>query len=129
MFTIEQIKSAHSKVSSGADFPKYIQEIKSLGVKNYETFVADGQTVFNGSDGYFQALEKKYKELTIAEDADGHQFIQDLKNHQAGNSDYMTFCMDCAKSGIMKWIVNTEKMTCAYYDKNSNEIYIEDIPK
>lgn len=31
MFTIEQIKTAHSQVKSGADFPAYIQEIKKLG--------------------------------------------------------------------------------------------------
>ncbi len=28
MFTVEQIKTAHSKVKSGADFPAYIQDIK-----------------------------------------------------------------------------------------------------
>ena len=44
MFTIEQIQSAHSKVKSGADFPKYIQEIKALGVTSYETYVEDGRT-------------------------------------------------------------------------------------
>lgn len=26
MFTVEQIKTAHAKVKSGADFPYYIQE-------------------------------------------------------------------------------------------------------
>jgi hypothetical protein len=30
MFTLEQIEFAHSKVKSGADFPKFIQEIKSI---------------------------------------------------------------------------------------------------
>ena len=30
MFTLEQIKQAHSQVESGADFPSYIQEIKKL---------------------------------------------------------------------------------------------------
>jgi hypothetical protein len=30
MFTIEQIDQAHSKVKSGADFPKYIQDLKNL---------------------------------------------------------------------------------------------------
>lgn len=34
MFTIEQIKEAHSKVKSGADFPNYIQDLIILGVKD-----------------------------------------------------------------------------------------------
>ena len=42
MFTAEQIKAAHSKVKSGADFPSYIQEIKALGVTHYEAYVTDG---------------------------------------------------------------------------------------
>ena len=42
MFTVEQIKTAHSKVKSGADFPSYIKEIKSLGVTHYEAYVTDG---------------------------------------------------------------------------------------
>lgn len=41
MFTAEQIKAAHSKVKSGADFPSYIQEIKALGVTHYEAHVED----------------------------------------------------------------------------------------
>lgn len=33
MFTVQQIEDAHSKVKTGAEFPNYIQEIKSFGVK------------------------------------------------------------------------------------------------
>ncbi|MGH2648681.1 MAG: DUF1398 family protein [Ginsengibacter sp.] len=43
MFTAEQIKTAHSKVKSGADFPKYIQDIKRLGVTSFETWVIEGR--------------------------------------------------------------------------------------
>jgi hypothetical protein len=35
MFTIEQIKQAHVKVKSGADFPAYIKYLKQLGVRYY----------------------------------------------------------------------------------------------
>lgn len=44
MFTEAQIKHAHSKVQSGADFPAYIQEIISLGVISYDVYVADGHS-------------------------------------------------------------------------------------
>jgi hypothetical protein len=50
MFTLDQIKLAHSKVKSGADFPAYIQELKVLGVTSYETFVGDGHTDYHGSN-------------------------------------------------------------------------------
>lgn len=129
MFTIEQIKDAHSKVKSGADFPSYIQAIKKLGVKNYETFVSDGSTVYFGENEFKASSPAKYEELEIAENSNAAQFKSDLKSHQQGNTDYTTFCNECAKSGIEKWVVDTEKMTCTYYDKVGNEILVEVIPE
>ena len=128
MFTIEQIKAAHSKVKSGKDFPAYIKEIKQLGVKWYETFVSDGHTDFFGADDYTTSTIAKYDTLQIAESSNTEQFKADLLAHQQGKTDYPTFCTDCAKSGIEKWTVLLNKMTCTYYDKAGNEILVENVP-
>lgn len=66
MFTVEQIKTAHSKVKSGADFPAYIQDIKKLGVTHYETFVTDGHTDYYGVNDYKTTSPAKYEPLNIA---------------------------------------------------------------
>nr|WP_294859526.1 DUF1398 family protein [uncultured Fluviicola sp.] len=129
MFTIEQITSAHSKVRSGADFPGYIKEIRTLGVTCYETFVADGHTDYQGSDDSFISSGSKYHNLKISDESDAEQFKQDLKAHQQGKTDYPTFCSDCAKSGVEKWIVLIDSMTCSYYDKHGNELLVEQIPQ
>jgi len=129
MFTVEQIKAAHSKVKSGADFPAYIREIKQLGVTFYETSVSDGQTDFSGANNYKTTAPAKYTELTIAETANTEQFKVDLKGHQQGKTDYLTFIAMCAAFGIEKWAVCIDKMTCTYYDKAGNEILIEKIPQ
>ena len=50
MFTLDQIKQAHAKVKSGADFPKYIQDLIVLGIKNYDTFVIDGHSEYYGEN-------------------------------------------------------------------------------
>ena len=128
MFTIEQIKTAHSKVKSGADFPAYIKEIKELGVTNYETFVSDGHTDFFGSGNYKTSSTAKYDILRIADTSKAEQFKSDLIAHQQGKTDYFTFCNDCAKSGIEKWAVSMDKMTCIYFDKAGNEILAERVP-
>lgn len=36
MFTIHQIKEAHAKVKTGADFPSYIQDLTALGIERYD---------------------------------------------------------------------------------------------
>jgi uncharacterized protein YbcV (DUF1398 family) len=105
MFTVEQIKAAHSKVKSGADFPAYVQEIKQLGVTAFETWVID-----------------------ITDNSDKEKFNHYLHIHQQGKTDYFTFCRDCAKTGIEKWFVCLDAMTCTYYDKAGKEILVEQIP-
>ena len=128
MFTVEQIKIAHSKVKSGADFPAYIKEIKELGVTYYETFVSDGHTDFFGASNYKISTTAKYDTLQIAETPKPEQFKSGLVAHQQGKTDYLTFCNDCAKSGIEKWAVSMDKMTCTYYDEAGNEILVENLP-
>lgn len=129
MFTIEQIKSTHSKVKSGADFPNYIKDLALLGVSSYETFVSDGHTEYFGKDDYKITSGTKYQILPVAGRTNAIQFEQDLKAHQQGKTDYPAFCRDCASSGINKWIVNIVQMTCTYYDFAGNPMLQEPIPK
>ena len=129
MFTIEQIKAAHSKVKSGADFPAFIQDIKKLGVIYYKTLVANGNTEYYGADHYKVASGAGYDALIIAGTSNADQFWADLKAHQQGKTDFPTFCNNCAETGIAEWVVDTEKMSCTYYDKAGNEILVEQIPE
>jgi uncharacterized protein YbcV (DUF1398 family) len=125
MFTVQQIKDAHSKVKSGTDFPKYIQDIIVLGVTSFETFVNDNHTNYYGKDNFQTSSEGFPETLVIADKSNIEQFKSDLKAHQQGKTDYMIFLNDCAKSGVEKWVVVMDKMTCSYYDKTGNEMVVE----
>lgn len=129
MFTVEQIKQAHSKVRSGADFPQYIREIKLMGVTAYETWVKDSHTEYFGANGYQTASTPVYGTLAIAGTSDKLKFGHYLKIHQQGETDYLTFCRQCAETGVEKWFVSLDKMTCTYYDKAGNKVLEEQIPQ
>jgi uncharacterized protein YbcV (DUF1398 family) len=129
MFTIEDIKTAHSKVKSGADFPKYIQEIAQLGVMAYSTFVADGHSIFCGENDEMAQSPAKYDALAIAESGNKQLLVQALEIHQAGETDYMTFCRQASNAGVEKWVVDITKMTCTYYDIPGNVLIVESIPQ
>jgi uncharacterized protein YbcV (DUF1398 family) len=128
MFTVEQIEFAHAKVKSGADFPNYIQEIKGIGVTSFETWVCDSHTEYFGKNGFQTNSKPQYENLKIADISHMEQFGEYLKLHQKGKTDYFTFCNHCAETGIEKWNVDLERMTCTYYDKAGNEILTENIP-
>ena len=127
MFTVEQIKAAHSKVKSGADFPSYIKEIKELGVTHYEAYVTDGHIDYHGVNNYTAKVPAKYEPLVIADKAKGEEFRVELVAHQQGKTDFLTFIKMCAAFGIEKWEIRMDKMTCIYFDKAGNEILVEQI--
>lgn len=128
MFTIEQIKAAHSKVKSGAEFPAYVKEIKSIGVTHYEAYVADGHIDYHGSDNRMVQVPAAYEALSIADTANSEKFKSVLVAHQQGKTDFITFIKMCADCGIEKWTICMDKMTCTYYDKTGIEILVEQIP-
>lgn len=128
MLSLEDIKAAHAKVKSGADFPAYVQDLVKLGVTGYETFVSDGHVLYHtAAELQLQSLPK-YESLLISDSSDAASFRAHLKNHQLGHSDYLTFCQQAAETGIEKWVVDTGEMSCTYYDKADNEILTERIP-
>lgn len=127
MFTLQQIDKVHAKVKTGADFPVYIADLIALGVVSYETYVFDGHTLFKGSNDFILSSESKYNNLCIADLANVEQFKLDLKAHQEGQTNYQTFCSDCAKSGVEKWVVSMKELTCTYFDIKGNQMLQERI--
>ena len=129
MFTADQIITAHSKVKSGADFPSYIKEIKELGVTHYEAYVSDGHVNYYGAKNHKVRVPEKYKSLTIADIVNEEVFKAELLAHQQGKTDYLTFIQMCAATGIEKWEISMEQMTCTYFDPAGNNVLTEQIPQ
>ena len=129
MFTIDDIKHAHAKVKSGADFPQYIRALKSLGVVMYDTFVGDGRTHYYGIENFSIIGPPRYTALTIQIPGDNKQLKKFLAIHQAGKTDFPTFCRQAAEAGVEKWTVHLVAMACTYFDAVGNVMIIEDIPE
>lgn len=128
MFTIDQIREAHSKVKSGADFPRYVQEMKKLGVTSYEHFAGDGHIQYFGARGATLLADAKWAPREIAAQGDAEKLQHALTIHQQGQTDYPTFCKQAAEAGVEKWIVNMVRMACVYYDQEGFEMVAEVIP-
>ncbi|TRZ46475.1 phage envelope protein [Robertkochia solimangrovi] len=129
MFTLDEITAALAKVRSGKDFPEYIREIRKIGVIAFETRVKDNQTIYYGSDHYELFSPPLHEDLHIAAESNKESFLNNLKAHQSGETDYFRFCKDCARSGIEKWVVELRQLTCTYYDSDGNAIFCESIPE
>lgn len=128
MFTVKEIEEAHAKVKSGADFPKYIQDIKKFGVVRFDTWVKDSRPNYFGKDDFSVQSSPQYNDLTISDNLNKEEFTRLSKVHQQGETDYFTFCNHCAETGVEKWVVSLDTLTCTYFDKKGNEVLREQIP-
>jgi uncharacterized protein YbcV (DUF1398 family) len=129
MFTEQQIKEAHGRVKTGADFPRYVQEIKQLGLIRYEYLVNDGTTVYYGEGGHEVRSAARYAQLAIAPVSSASALRHTIVIHQEGQTDFLTFCRQAADAGVEKWVIDTKKMMCTYYDLEANEMVAEPIPQ
>lgn len=127
-FTLEQIQEAHAKVKSGADFPQYVQELKTLGMAGYTIDVSTGKTTYSDTDGDMLATELAYEPLALNSVLNREQFAARLKLHQQGGTDYPAFCKDCADNGVAGWLLDFDKMTCTYFDAQGHDVLTEQIP-
>ena len=127
-FTLEEMLAAHAKAKTGADFPKYIQEIKALGLVTYDFFVKDGVVVYHGENGYEVKGYAKYGPLTVNKRADAEALKHTISIHQQGQTDFITFCKQAANAGVERWIIDTPHMVCNYLDLNGSIMVSEPIP-
>jgi uncharacterized protein YbcV (DUF1398 family) len=129
MFTIDQIHEAFGKVKSGADFPQFVQDLKAIGVTHYDNFVADGRTVYYGTNNFALDGEPKYSAMAISADSSTEKLKHSISIHQQGQTDYPTFCNQAADAGVEKWTTHMLEMTVTYLDKQGNKLTIEPIPQ
>ncbi|HEM2768540.1 TPA: DUF1398 family protein [Streptococcus suis] len=126
MFTLENINHGHEQFT-GPDFPKLIAYFKDLGMVENTVDVQSGQVVYRSKSG--QVLEKAGYQVSVpvAEQFDKEQFVTILRNHQAGQTDFPTFCQETAEAGIYKWVIDLEAMTCSYVDQAEQAVFVETI--
>jgi uncharacterized protein YbcV (DUF1398 family) len=127
-FTLDQIHAAAEKVRSGADFPRYVQDLKALGVRSYDNYVADGRTTYFGTEDFAVHSPAKYPPMSLPASGSAEKLKHALSIHQQGQTDYPTFCRQAADAGVEKWTSDLREMTVSYVDAQGNVLVVEMIP-
>lgn len=125
-FTLDNINQAH-KTFTGSDFPKLIATFKDMGIVRNIVNIKTGKVSYVHADG--REIERLgIRVEKVADSTATEQFKNRLRLHQAGKTDFLTFCNDTAAAGGEKWIVDIEAMTCTYYTSKNEVLFSEAIP-
>lgn len=99
-----------------------------LGIVSYETFVADGRINFYGANDYMLNVPVKFEKQEIANQLNVEYFKSELKAHQQGKTDFVTFIKMRIETGVEKWKRSIHEITCTYFDKRDREVLVEKFP-
>ncbi|MGG8342902.1 DUF1398 family protein [Streptococcus uberis] len=112
---------------SGNDFPSLVKAYIALGIVTYAINIQTGQATYVTKDGQKCDLPA-YQVEDVKSKSDPSQFLEKLRNHQAKETDFPTFCQDCGTNGICRWAVVLVAKTCRYFDLEDKVVYTETIP-
>lgn len=127
MFTLEQINHLHALLGKMATLLEYVQALKSLGVRKYDSYLIDGHSEYFGERGHTVVSPAVHDALDISETSEQQEFLKHLQLHEQGRTTYMEMSEGLAASGIEKWTVETGNATMIYYDRAGNEMLTERI--
>lgn len=128
-FTLDQIHEAFKRVKSGADFPQFVQDLKSIGVSHYDNYVSDGRTIYYGANDFAIYGGHKYPSILVNTYSSADKLRHSIAIHQQGQTDYPTFCNEAADAGVEKWTTQMIAMTVTYLDKQGTKLIVEPIPQ
>ncbi|GAO43214.1 DUF1398 domain-containing protein [Flavihumibacter petaseus] len=128
MVTLEQIKAAHAKVKTGADFPAYTRQLTLLGLTHYTVEVRDGSATYFGPNQEPIHATPLYAPIDIKTPGDPARLKQALERHQKGLTDYLAFCVQAADAGVERWTTYLLEKEVRYIDTTEEVLLREPIP-
>ena len=103
-FSIEVIKEAHRKFT-GVDFPKLIKEFKLMGMLINIYNIQTGLVTYEHKNGEQVKVQSNAVDVPINTMSSTDVAQDVLKRHQAGETDFLTFCIVLGiVEGFTEWL-------------------------
>lgn len=127
MFTLQQIDEIHQNFGQQSTLRQYLQALQDIGIVRYDSFLADGHSVYYATSGQNIASEAVHETLQVSDTGDKASLTEQLELHKQGKTNYLEMSRGLAASGVLKWTFDTINPTITYYDKNGNALLTESI--
>jgi len=126
-FTLEQIHDIHDRLGTMERLPDYVGALAAIGVKTYDSFLADGHSEYFAADERSIVSPPVHDVLQVNDTSDRDQVIEHLRLHELGRTTYLEMSAGLAASGVERWTINTEAMTLTYIDKQGHVLVTDAI--
>ena len=127
MFTLEQINDIHDEFGNGDTLPQYLQELNSIGVLTYDSYIFDGHSEYFGINGFSLISPPVHAFIAVADVSNQHRFLEHLNLHKEQTTSYLEMSKGLGESGVNRWTIDTVNMSLCYFDRGGNRMLFEAI--
>ena len=127
MFTREQIEELHRRLGNAETLSDYVRSLATLGVVRYDSFVSDGHSEYLGPDSHRVISPPAHDDLSVAEDSDRDAFVDHLRRHEQGETNYLEMSKGLADSGVERWTVDTHAMTITFLGRSGEVLLVDQL--
>ncbi|MGL4697535.1 DUF1398 family protein [Enterococcus larvae] len=123
----KKIEQAIAEEKNAGGFAELIKKFKALGIKKYDYFVDKGvYRYYDGESFVDSQMNGEAQEVGQAVTEEGIR--RAVKKAQAGEVDFVGFCLLAGQAGISYWTSDLEKMIVSYFDQQDSTVLVEPIP-
>lgn len=125
----EMIHGLFQQVRSKSNFFRFLTDLKQNNVSYYIYFVATGNVkIVTMADTYISM--KSHRGL-IKINAQANSVLTQMaaKRHFTGITDFDQYCLELARAGVFKWVVDIGDETRHYWSKDNTLLHTENIIK
>jgi uncharacterized protein YbcV (DUF1398 family) len=127
MFTIEQITDIHDRLGNQNTLGAYLRALRDIGVATCDSYITDGHSEYLGTDGQRLVGPAFHETFPVADTCDKEQFLQFMRQVEAGGVGYEEMSRTLAGNGVEKWTFDTAALTITYLDKAGTVLLREEV--
>ena len=116
MVTLAEINDLHERLGKADTLAAYGRALADLGVTGYDSYVADGRTVFRTADGDDLITPAHHDLVEIAMEPDHAAILATLARAEAGELGYVEMSTLLGAAGLERWSVDTLRQVMTYVD-------------
>lgn len=124
----KDIEKAVKAEENVGEFAQVMQELKRLGVKRYDYFVAEGVYHYYDDKSFVELKMNGVPKEVVADRSDIEAIKLADKKAQSGEIDFEMFCELAGKAGIPFWTSNLITKEVTYFDNQNHVLLLEPIP-
>jgi len=125
MVTLAEIDEVHDRLGRADTLGEYCRALADLGVTGYTSYVVDGRTAFQTSDGRELVTGANHEPLEVATKPDHAAVRAALARAAAGEVGYVEMSRLLGAAGLECWSVDTARQTMTYTDVLGDVVLVE----